>query len=143
MKNLIKQISLMSVMFVALTGCFDGGSDSSSEQPVDGKSNFNPADFTVNQLNPLPANGESQMLVQLQNLPGDDAVYVTVTSDDVENGKLSLSPSKTILNPNDGSASLVISAKDLGVSSAPAVTLTVTTSGAKTMEQTTTMEWSN
>lgn len=143
MKNSIKQISLVGLMLVSLSACFDSGTSSSSDKTADGKSNFNPADFSVDQLNALSLHGEAQMLVQLNNLPGDDAVYVTVTSGDVDNGKLTLSPSKTILNPNAGAASLVVTAKDLGVSSAPVVKLIVTTSGNKTMEQTTSMEWSN
>ena len=142
MTKLLKHVFAVSFLSMLVAACSDGGS-SSSQPSTDGKANFNPADFTVSQLSALPANGEAQVLIQLNNLPGDDAVYVTVSSDDADNGKLSLSPSKTILNPNQGSASLVVTAKDLGVVSAPSLKLLVTTSGNKTMEQTTTMEWSN
>jgi hypothetical protein len=91
----------------------------------------------------LAVNGETQVNVQLNNLAADDVVYVTASSDDAENGKLTLTPFKTILNPNDGSASFVLEVKDLGVSAAPTIEVSITTSGNQSMSQSQTLQWNN
>ncbi len=136
-----KQLTLL-LSVVLLAACSDGGS-SSGASSVDGKANFNSADFTITQITSLSQNGESQLSVQLHNLATDDEVYLTANSDDSDNGKLSISPYRAILNPNKGSAQILLSVKDLGLSSQPNVTIEVTTSGNAKMEQVVSMEWVN
>ena len=138
-----KHIALMFTV-ILLAACSGGGSDgASTETETSGKSNFNAADFTVSQLSELTQNGESQLNIQLNNLSSDDEVYITATSSDVENGKLKVTPHRSILNPNKGSAQILLAIKDLGLSSQPQVTIEVTTSGNTKMEQVVLMEWAN
>lgn len=140
-----KQIVFLLSIFL-LAGCFDGGSGSGNSEPTPesvGKSNFNPADFTVNQILPLPENGESQLNIQLNNLVSDDAIYITASSGDVDNGKLKITPYRTILNPTKGSAQVLLQIEDLGLTAQPDVTIEVTTSGNTKMEQTVSIEWAN
>ncbi len=140
---MINKLTLL-LSVVLLTACSDGGSNSSTSAPsVDEKSNYNVADFLITQVATLPENGTSQLKVQLNNLTTDDEVYLTANSSDAENGKLKITPYRTILNPNKGSAEVLLSVKDLGLSSQPSVIIEVTTSSNTKMEQTVNMEWAN
>lgn len=142
MKNQFFVISIIMSLLM-LAGCFDSGSDSAPANETDTRSNFNPADFSVTQLSALNAATEGQLQIQLNNLATDDAIYITVTSDEIDNSKLRVSPSKTILNPNKGSASLILTAKDLGLTQSPEIKVLVTTSGNSAMEQTKAIAWGN
>jgi len=142
MKKQLLVISFLAALSMVLSACSDSGTDATGADTNSGRTNYSPADFTVKQLSTLSQNNDAQLLVELNNLATDDAIYITVNSDDVENAKLMLSPSKTILNPNKGTASFVVTAKDLGVTSAPNISLLVTTSGNNNMEQDTAIEWS-
>lgn len=136
-------IALVNIsLVVLLSACSDGGS-SSAAPDQDDKSALDPADLVLNQTVGLSANTDAKITVQLNNLPTDDAVYVSVESDDAATGQLQLSPSKTILNPNKGSASFIINADDLGLSSAPEIHISITTSGNQAMEKVQTLQWSN
>lgn len=136
-------IALVNIsLVVLLSACSDGGS-SSAAPDQDDKSALDPADLVLNQTVGLSANTDAKITVQLNNLPTDDAVYVSVKSDDAATGQLQLSPSKTILNPNKGSASFIINADDLGLSSAPEIQINITTSGNQAMEKVQTLQWSN
>ncbi len=129
---------------ILLAACSGGGSDgASTDSNADPKSNFNAADFTVSQLSPLSQNGEAQLKVQLNNLTSDDEIYITASSADIENAKLQITPNRSILNPNKGSSQILLSVKDLGLSSQPDISIEVTTSGNTKMEQIITMEWVN
>jgi len=149
MKNTIqymaknKHILMSGLLALALSGCFDGGSNSSAPTADNNQPAFNPTDFTLSQQATLQSGGETKVQVQLNNLPSDDAIYITATSDDISNGMLELTPSKTVLNPNDGNASFVLLVKDLGLLSAPSIQLNITTSGNQSMQQSQMLEWGN
>jgi hypothetical protein len=143
MKNVIQQIILMTLIASLLTACSDGGTSTSAAPESIPRTPISPEDFVLTQQNSLAVNGETQVNVQLNNLAADDVVYVTASSDDAENGKLTLTPFKTILNPNDGSASFVLEVKDLGVSAAPTIEVSITTSGNQSMSQSQTLQWNN
>lgn len=136
-------IALISVTaIILLSACSDGGS-SSAAVDQDSKTTLDNAGLSFNQTGALSATDDAQIIAQLNDLPTDDAIYISVSSDDAQNGKLQLTPSKTILNPNKGSASFIITAKDLGLSSAPDIKLNITTSGNQHIEKSQTLEWSN
>ncbi len=136
---------ILILLSVVLLAACSGGSSSSGDASanVDEKSNYNAADFTITQITALPENGTSQLSVQLNNLTTDDEIYLTANSSDAQNGKLQITPYRTILNPNKGSAQVLLSVKDLGLSSQPDITIEATTSGNSKMEQVVTMEWAN
>ena len=136
-------IALISVTaIILLSACSDGGS-SSAAVDQDSKTTLDNAGLSFNQTGALSATDDAQIIAQLNDLPTDDAIYISVSSDDAQNGKLQLTPSKTILNPNKGSASFIITTKDLGLSSAPDIKLNITTSGNQHIEKSQTLEWSN
>lgn len=142
-KNLIILFALFT-----LSGCLDSGSGGSddadkSEAPTQPNSTFNPADFTLTQSTEFDGSGESQIRIELNNLASDDAIYITANSSEEENGRLKITPFKTILNPSNGSAQLVLQVRDLGLSAAPNVLVEVTSSSGSKMEQELVMEWGN
>ena len=67
MNKLIKCCLAVSVFSLFVSACSDGGAGSAAPADQGGKSNFNPADFTVTQLNTLPENGEAKIQLQLNN----------------------------------------------------------------------------
>lgn len=142
-----KFISIL-LLSAFLAACFDSGSsssgsDSGSDSEVGSGSSFNPADFTVNQLNDFSESGESTLSIQLNNLTNDDAIYLTASSSDMENSRLNITPFKTVLNPTDGTAQVTLRVKDTGLTSQPSIHVLVTTSGNTSMEQTLDLNWGN
>ena len=137
------KLALMVSLFSLMLACSGGGSGSSTDEPnaTDDKTNQNPEDFVLSQLNTLKSYSKSEVLLELKNLPTDDAVYVTVSSDQLENKKLQVFPYKTVINPNEGAVQLTLNVTDQGSTSAPQIHVLVTTSGNQNMEKTLNMEW--
>lgn len=140
-----KYIFLLFVS-ILISGCSDGGAgasgNDSAQEPVD-DSTFASTDFNVTQLVALPINGESQLRIQLDNLTSDNEIYLVVSSSDVENNKLKITPSRAILNPTQGSASVLLDVKDLDLSSQPDVTVEITSSANSKIEKTIKMQWAD
>jgi hypothetical protein len=128
-------------LFALVSACSDGGGSSESKSVTDKQNTFKPEDFVLNQVNTLTSYGESQVIVTLNNLVTDDAIYVSVASDQLENKKLQVTPYKTVLNPNKGTVEVTLNVTDQGTLSAPQIKVIVTTSGNASMEQTLNMEW--
>jgi hypothetical protein len=137
---MIRFAFIVSIFFI-ISACSDGGSSSEAKAVTDKQNTFNPEDFVLNQVNTLTSYGASQVLVTLNNLATDDAVYISVSSDQLENKKLQVTPYKTVLNPNKGTVNLTLNVADQGTVSAPEIKVQVTTSGNANMEQTLDMEW--
>lgn len=128
-------------LFALVSACSDGGGSSEAKAVTDKQNTFKPEDFVLNQVNTLTSYGESQVVVTLNNLATDDAVYISVSSDQLENKKLQVTPYKTVLNPNKGTVNLTLTVADQGTVSAPQIKVLVTTSGNANMQQTLDMEW--
>ena len=135
------KFSLILVLFSFISACSDGGGSSGESTPVTRKETYNAEDFVLTQTNALKSYGQSSVPLQLNNLATDDAVYVTVTSDQLNNKKLQVTPYKTVLNPNKGQVDLTFDVTDLGSVAAPQIKVAVTTSGNTRIEQTLNMEW--
>lgn len=135
------KFSLILVLFTFVTACSDGGGSNSQPTQVVEKETYNVEDFVLTQTNALKSYGQSSVSLQLNNLATDDAVYVSVTSDQLDNKKLQVTPYKTVLNPNKGQVDLTFDVTDLGSVAAPQIKVAVTTSGNTRIEQTLNMEW--
>ncbi|GAA6135375.1 hypothetical protein NBRC116188_21650 [Oceaniserpentilla sp. 4NH20-0058] len=136
----MKKLFVISLM-VALASCSDG----SSKQNPDTKEEYqqyNPSDFVLTQNVDLVSFGETEVTVNLANLATDGAVYLSVTSDELTNNKITVTPYKSILNPNGGVANIKLKIKDQGSIVAPGINVKVTTSGNTSYEQDLVLGWS-
>ncbi len=135
----------LSIIFatIFMAGCSDSGSSSTAgnEPEVDNGSGYSSVDFTVTQVKEFPISGSSQLSIQLTNLTSEDEVYLIATSSDMENNKLAISPSRTILYPTKGNASVLLDIQDLNLISQPEVIIEITTSSNSKTQKSINMEW--
>lgn len=129
---MIKFIYVLLVL-VLLTACSDGGSSSSSSSEE--TKSFNPNDFVLTQASDLTPYGSTTVKMVLKNLSADDAIYVAVSSAEIDNDKIKVSPSKTMLNPSEGQSAFVFDVKDNGLTDESVLSISVTTAGNTTMTQ--------
>lgn len=98
--------------------------NSSPTTEVEGKS----IDFHLDGESTFTSEGKLPLTIVIEELPNDDVIYVTVESDALESGAISITPVKTILYPSNGASTLELMVIDQSLTDNTAVQVNITTS---------------
>lgn len=126
MKN---YVAIIVVLFLA--ACNGGNSTSKSVEPAEGTSggqNISTVQFQLQEQGEINKRGSLNIPAEFNQLASDDAVYLSVISEDIENGKLAVEPKNALLYPTNGKASVVLLLTDNGLSRSTNINVKLTTS---------------
>lgn len=119
----------MAVVF--LSACTGGNSTSKSVEPTEdtsGGQTISTVQFELQQQGEINKGGSLNIPAAFNQLASDDAIYLSVLSEDIENGKLTVEPKSALLYPTNGRASVVLSLTDNGLNRSTNINVELTTS---------------
>lgn len=105
----------------------DGDLGGVVDDEVDGET-FAGAKLTVTGESNFAADGTLQLLVSVADLTNDDAVFLSVKSEDLTSGAITATPQQAVIYPTDGDVSLTVRIKNNALVASASVQVNVVTS---------------
>jgi hypothetical protein len=133
MKNYI--IILVTFFLVA---CNEGHTSKDSiESPVSASGNqtISTVQFKLQEQGEINRRGSLNIPAEFNQLDSDDAVYLSVISEDIESGKLTVEPKDALLYPTNGKANVVLLLTDIGLSRSTNISVKLTTSSGDVIKK--------
>ncbi len=126
MKNHV--IILITLFLVA---CSESNTSSNTIESSVGASGNQPislVEFKVQEQGEINRRGSLNIPAEFSQLNNDDAVYLSILSEDIKNGKLTAEPQNALLYPTNGKANVVLLLTDNGLNHNTEINVKLTTS---------------
>ncbi|OUR91281.1 hypothetical protein A9Q81_18035 [Gammaproteobacteria bacterium 42_54_T18] len=136
MKTITSTLCVVSLSaLLMLSGCGGGGGGGSDAGPTPDNGTQNPVGVSLDVTggSEFAADGTLSLRVAVSELNNDDAIYLSVQSDDVDSQAMSVSPQQSVIYPTDGDVDVTLTVKNNSLTANPTLSVTVVTAGNVTL----------
>lgn len=125
-----KALILAILSAFILTACSGGeGKGSQSEASDAAVSGSSKLSMVAPKTQYIPKNGRVVIPVTVTQLKNDDPVYFSVSSSDIDTGRVTVTPENSVLNPSSGNVAINLTVEDHDLIDSADLMITLTTAG--------------
>lgn len=137
-----KIIALSAFISLLLLGCdssdnkkesapIENGEESTASVPNDVN---NDIAFSVEGGHVFARDGSLSLLVEINNLNNDDALYLSITGEAIDSGLVSVTPTKSVLYPSNNATSLRLKVRNIALNENTDLLLNMTSSSNQQLD---------